>query len=216
MLLKVVKNCGDSFEILNRVGKIAICVICQGADEHVPLVFSLIVKIRSAMNKENCSYIGILIWVLLKASGTVYKIKSLVKFSDKSVEDYVRDENLKFSIVDFEEFGKILRLERTIFSKDQRVEEKFKQEVFRFEDRLGEGSNIEELDDEENDEEFLGFNISENEFSSASSMDFQERIIDPHDVKPEIVEDDYTLILMQQEEFDKNFLNQISSLSQVH
>lgn len=216
MLLKVLKNCENSSDILNRVGKIAICVICQGADEHVPLVFSLIVKIRSTMDKENCAYVGILMLVLLKASGIAYKINSLVKFTDKSVEDYVEDENLRNLIANIEEFGKILRMERTIFSKDQRIGEKFKQEVFRFEDRLEDSSNFEELNDEENDEEFLGLNVSENEFSSASSLDFQERIIDPHDVKPEIFEDDYTQMLMQQEQFDKNFLDQISSLSQAH
>jgi hypothetical protein len=92
--------------------------------------------------------------------------------------------------------------------------------VFRFEERLEDSSNFEDLDDEdndeENDEEFLGFNVSENEFSSASSMEFQERIIDPHDVRLEIVDDDYGLMLMRQEESDKKLLDQICSFSRDH
>lgn len=210
MLVKVVKSCGSSAEVMNKVGKIAICVVLQNVPEHVPLVFSLIVKIRSALNEENSALVGIIVWVLLKVSGVVYHLNSLVKFTNKSIQDYIKTESIKSLLLNDEEFNQIIQLKKRIFMKNQKLIENFHPDVFKFEDRLGEDSKIEDLNEEENDEEFLGFNISENEYSSASSMEFQERVIDPHDIRAEFFEDDYTKMLMQQEEFDKKFLDQVS------
>ena len=220
MLVKVVKSCGSSVEVMNRVGKVAICVVLQNVPEHVPIVFSLIVKIRSALDdddsKENSGLVGVLVWVLLKVSGIVYQLSSLVKFVNRSIQENVKTESLREMLLSDEEFSRIVQMKRLIFGKNQKVEEKFGKEAFQFEDRLGEDSKIEDLNEEENDEEFLGFNVSENDYSSASSLELQERVIDPHDIRAEFYEDDYTKMLMQQEEFDKKFLDQVSTTTKSH
>jgi hypothetical protein len=214
MIIHVLKN----EQLNNKVCKIALKlildVINQGSVSHVPVIFSLIIKIRSILEEDltKSPYLVLMIWTLLKSCGKIYKIPSLTKFSNKSIQKHLKHKTLSELLLNDTEFDKVISTEKSVFSKVLNIDLQIKPVSLKFEDSLEGDSHIEEFEEQDNEDQFLGFACSENEFSSVSSMDLQERVIDHHEIHAIVDEDDYAKILNMQEDLDNEILGYIAKI----
>lgn len=194
--------------------KIVMNVIKQGSQSHVPIILSLIVKIRTILNEKPSKSLNLalVIWILLKSCGIVYQIPDLLSYADKSIKKNLKHAELSSILLKDSSFDSILSKVSLIFSKSSELDSCLAAECFNFEDSLAQDSRIEDFEEMDNEDDYLGFGCSENEFSSASSMEFQDRIIDIHDIHAAVTDDDYAKILSMTEDQDKELLGNISKL----
>ena len=194
--------------------KIVMNVIKQGSKSHLPIILSLIVKIRTILieNPSSSLNLALVIWILLKSCGIIYLIPDLASYVNKSIKKNLKHTELSGMLLEDSSFDSILSKISLIFSKSSKLEGSLKAECFNFEDSLAQDSRIEDFEEQDNEDGFLGYGCSENEFSSASSMEFQDRIIDIHDIHAAVTDDDYAKILSMTEDQDRELLGNISKL----
>ena len=147
----------------------------------------------------------------MKASGVRYEVPLFSDFVESSVNQNLPLDSYKKYLLDPLEFEKLLTNKVSIFSKHSNKKCNLHKSFFDVEGIIERKSEIKDLDEREDD--YLGQNNSDTEFSSASSMDIQDRIIDIQDIKPEFFPDDYMRTLVSQEEQDKKILQKILHIS---
>ena len=192
--------------------KIFIYIINQQNSEFLPLTTALVIKIRSFVDGKNSFLLGILIWIIIKATGLKYDIPIMSEYVNKSVKEYLEIEPIRSEILEITSFEQIFHGKISVFSKHLHSQCSFKQAIFDIETIMERKSDFKDLDEDDKQEDYLGMNNSDTEFSSVSSYDLQDRIIDAQDIKPEFVNDDYQKLLLNQEEQDKKFLDKIYNL----
>ena len=211
LIVQVLGNEKCTVRTYKALLKIFMAVIVQKSPDYLPLATALIFRLRSFMNKKNGFYLGVMLWCIIKAVGIIYDIPSLSHFVDRSMEENFNVEPVHSFIVNPEVFREVMKNEKSVFSKNIKPEKHLTKDMFEIEDMVVEGRRSDLVGDE--DEDFIGKNNSDTEFSSVSSYDIQERIIDLQDIKPDFPSSDYQKIISMQEEQDKKLLEKITDLS---
>ncbi|OMJ95258.1 hypothetical protein SteCoe_1474 [Stentor coeruleus] len=208
LIVKIVKSEENNLSIFKYLLKIILSVINQNSPEHVRSVISLIVKLKGFLSNTNSFYIGIFLWTTLKAAGIAYKNKAWVDFVDSTANENLKIEPFRTSLLNTDEFMSIMMNTRSIFKKHNTENTYFDEDIFNFDKIIDKKNDLIVLDDEDK-EDYLGFNHSDTEFSSVSSFDYQDRVIDVQEIKPEIVINDYKQALLLQEEEDKKLIENL-------
>lgn len=169
-------------------------------------------KLKSFLPNANSFYIGILLWTTLKAAGFAYKNQVWVDFVDSTAKKYLKIEPFRTSLLSTDEFMSIMTNTKSIFKKHNTENTYFSEDVFNFDKIIDKKNDLIILDDDDK-EDYLGFNHSDTEFSSVSSFDYQDRVIDVQEIKPEIVSKDYKQALLLQEEEDKKWMEKLKQES---
>jgi hypothetical protein len=211
MVIKVLKLADFSLEFYKYIAKVLISVIKQQNTEHITLLMSLAIKLRGLLTSENSFYNGLLIYTILNAASIVYEMPLLKEFVLGSVSAHLIIEPYFSLFTSTDEFSLVLKHKRSVFSKHENGGLLFSAKMFDFETALERKSDFRDMEEDDNDDEFLGLNHSDTEFSSISSHELQERVIDLQEIRPEITESDYNKLLSNQEEQDRKFLEQIST-----
>jgi hypothetical protein len=209
VLVKVVKSEKVDINICKYVIKTTISMVNQKSPELISIYLSFTLKLRDfVQDKKKSFYIGIIIWVILKAISLTYDNTLLTDYVHKSITNYLSIEIYKNALLSPEEFQKILKNDSSVFSKHPNETITFKADIFDIESVISQKINLKDLEDNEKEDEYLPQN-SETEFSSISSHDIQERILEVHDFKPEAYNTDYASLLALLEEQDKKIYDQI-------
>lgn len=187
--------------------KLFISIANQKVPEHMLQIFQFLVKIRVNSGKTISFYKGIFLWTLLKLLSRVYKIPKLLKFINSTVDKNLKTEPYRSNILNPEIFSQISSLKISIFTMHSISPGNFPVSLFDFEKLIPEFSNVFDLGDEE--DFFLPFNPSDTDYSVSS---LQERILETQETKLDLLEIEYGEILLRQEEFDTQLLNQVQGV----
>lgn len=192
---------------------IILSIISQKNPEFLPVATSLIIKLRNTLDENNSGFLAIALWIIIKAVGVNYENRNLIEFVNKSIEEHLAGHPVLTCILEKKSFEKIMQNQFSVFSKNfVPVNAKLTKNMFEIEEIFPDGRRS-ECKEIENDEDFIGKNNSDTEFSSVSSYDIQERVIDLQDIKMDFASNDYDKLIVSQEEYDKKLLGQISQLS---
>lgn len=212
LLIKIIKTYDCSLDTYKYILKIFFSIINQKNPEYFPILHAFILKLKACITKKNSFYIALILWSTIKSSGIVYNSAEMVEFVDNSVKNHMKIEPYLSLLTESEKFEKIMNNEKSMFSNHSASTMKISKKIFNFEGLL-EKQNIKDFDESFNDDNYLGQFNSENEFSSVSSIDIQERIIDFQENRRDSYLERYDTALMHQEKKDEEIISRAFRLS---